>query len=454
MRAKLAIIVGKLLKWCGDLIGRGSITPGTIAIKLYPHLWEYLKLPKTVIAVTGSSGKGSVTSMITKVLRDSGYQVVYNDKGSNLTDAVLTSLLGECKLNGKIKGEYLVCEVDERYTKYVFPKIKPNYVVITNLTRDQPPRQGHFDLVFEEIKKAIDDSMHLILNSDDPYLYKFTFDHKGPITYYGIHKNQYSYTKSKFENLNLIYCPKCHKKMTYHYYHFENIGDFECEKCHFQRIKPQYEVTKLDYQTSLMTINQEYQLHMPSNILYCVYNTLACFTVLSLLGLEPKQICEYISNMSYNTKIYDEYTSNGRQVVVLNNKNENSTTFNQSLLYVDQHKEPKTIVIGWKEISRRYHYDDLSWLYDIDFEILKDDSVDKILCVGIHRFDIATRMKYAGIEDKKILVFETLEEMMITLKEKTKGSIYAILNFDYVEPFNTLMNTGDKNENNDRTSLL
>ena len=51
---------------------------------------------------------------------------------------------------------------------------------------------------------------------------------------------------------------------------------------------------------------------------------------------------------------------------VLNNKNENSSTFNQSLLYVTREKKQRTIVIGWKEISRRYNFDDLSWLYDID----------------------------------------------------------------------------------------
>lgn len=444
MRKISAILIGKLLKKIGDMMKRGSITPGHVARKIDPKIWKQLKLPKTIIAVTGSSGKGSVTSMITDVLRKEGKTVIYNDQGSNLPDAILTSILSKCNLKGETKEDVLVCEIDERYTKYLFPSIHPQYVIITNLTRDQPPRQGHFDFVYREIKKAITDDMHLILNADDPYLYKFTFDHKGPITYYGIKKNHYSYKNSMFENLNLIYCPKCHKKLQYNYYHFENIGDFKCPKCGFERMKPKYEITKLDYVERSITINQKYSLHFPFSILYCAYNTLSAFTLLSELNMDKQSIANDISELSSNKKIYDRYPYKGHNIYVLNNKNENSSTFNQSLLFVNEHKEDKNIVIGWKEISRRYHYDDLSWLYDIDFEILKDDSIHKIYCVGNNRYDIATRLKYAGIDEKKIYIYTTLEETVCDIKKKVKENIYAILNFDYVEPFNTLMNCGDE----------
>ena len=53
-------------------------------------------------------------------------------------------------------------------------------------------------------------------------------------------------------------------------------------------------------------------------------------------------------------------------------------------------------------------------------------------------------MKYAGIDNEKIKIYETLEESVSYLKQQTNGDIYAILNFDYVDPFNKLMNVGDK----------
>ena len=98
-----------------------------------------------------------------------------------------------CKINGKIDKDVLVYEIDERYAKYVFDDITPGYVVISNICRDQPPRQGHFDLVYNEIKKALKPDMHLILNGDDPYLQKFILEGNYKVTYYGIGKNKYSY---------------------------------------------------------------------------------------------------------------------------------------------------------------------------------------------------------------------------------------------------------------------
>ncbi len=442
----LSIVIGKALILAGRLLHKGSSLPGEIALKVNKNLFKLFKLPKTVIAVTGSSGKGSISSMLAEIYRQNGYTVAHNYKGSNLSAGIATLLLENCNISGKIKKDVLIFEIDERYTKYVFKDITPGYVVISNICRDQPPRQGHFDLVYEEIKKALKPGMHLILNGDDPYLQKFVIDDKYKVTYYGIEKNKYSYKSNPFSSLNLVYCPKCNNKLEYNYYHFENIGNYECTSCSFKRPKIEYSITNMDYSKSEIVVNNKFKMHIPFNALYCAYNTLAAFTVSALLNLDLEKTCETISNLEGNKKIYDSYSYKNRKVTVLSNKNENSTTFNQSLLYTKRYKELKTIVIGWKEISRRYKFDDLSWLYDIDFEILNSCNIEKVICVGIHRFDIATRIKYAGIDEKNILTFENLNQTEKILKEKTKGDIFAILNFDYVVPFNELMTEGEKNE--------
>ena len=102
-----------------------------------------------------------------------GYKVVYNSSGANLTAGITTTLLENCSLNGTIKGDVLVYEIDERYCKFVFKDITPSHIIITNITRDQPPRQAHYDSVYEAIKNALPKGSHLILNGDDPYTLKF-----------------------------------------------------------------------------------------------------------------------------------------------------------------------------------------------------------------------------------------------------------------------------------------
>ena len=435
----ISVLIGKVIIILGKLLKRGSSFPGVFILKINKKIFKYFKLPKTVIAVTGSSGKGSTSSAIASVLRQNGYTVAHNSAGSNLTYGILTLLLENTKLNGKIKADILVYEIDERYTKYVFKEVKPDYVVITNITRDQPPRQGNPDIVADAIKEGLTDDMHLILNADDPILRQFV--KKNKVTYYGVDKNKYSYKTSKFQSLNTSYCPKCHLKLEYNYYHFEDSGDYYCPSCNFKRPDIDYLVEKINYNKSSIQING-ITVSIPYNILFAVNNIAATYTTCSLLGLKGSDIASAINQIYGNDKIFNVYPYKNRVVTVLNNKNENSSTFNQSLLYVSRFKEKKVIIIGWKEISRRYDYDDLSWLYDIDFELLKKDEVEKIICVGLNRYDIATRLKYAGLE-KNIVVCSDLVEATNYIKDKTKGNIYAIVNFDYVKPFNELMNEGE-----------
>lgn len=433
----LSIFIGKLVIIAGNILKRGSVLPGYISLKINKNLLNQFKLPKKIIAVTGSNGKGSTSKMLATIFKNQGYKVTYNDKDSNLIEGITTALLNDSSLTGKIKSDVLVMEVDERYAKYIFESIKPNILVITNICRDQPPRQGNYDLVSNEILKAIKNDITLVLNGDDPILRRFKTKN---IIYYGINKNKYSYIKNKFNNLNINYCPICNSKLEYNYYTFENNGDYYCSKCDFKRPNLKYNVTKLNYEKNEITINDKYKLNIPYNILFGIYNALTAFTVSEICKLDTNKTIETINNIPKNKKIYNTYNYKNRLVTVLNNKNENNTTFNQSLLYIDRFKELKTIVIGWKEISRRYKYNDISWLYDIDFEILNKHNIDKIICVGENCYDIATRIDLASINKSKIVTFEKLEEATKYIKNKTKGNIYGILNFDYVKPFNDLMN--------------
>lgn len=442
---KLSILAGKSVLWLGDKLHRGSSLPGMIALKLDKQIMNKIKLPKKVIAVTGSCGKGSTSKMIAEVYKNLGYKVAHNYREGNLQYGVMTALIEYSNLNGEMDADVLVLEVDERYTKIVFPIIKPDTVVITNISRDQPPRQGHFDLVLEDIKKALTEDMHLILNADDPYLQKFVLGKKFKTTYYSLDKTKYSTKTSLCGNLNMTHCPKCNSKLEYNYYQFEAIGDYSCTKCSFKKPKSLYNGTKLNYDKRELTINDEYKVTFAFDTLYCVYNTLAALTACCASGLELEDVSNAISTGNYNKKNFNHYTYKNREVYVLNTKNENSSTFNHALMFLNKNKSNlKTIVIGWNVISLRYKYNDLSWLYDIDFEILNKHDIDRVICLGINRYDLATRLKYSGIDSKKIFVYEDLKSAKGSIQRRTKGDIYAIINFNYMDEFNKMMKDGDK----------
>lgn len=436
MKKIFSILIGKIVLKICKAMGRGSSTPGAIAFKFNKNILSDFKLPNKIIAVTGSSGKGSTSKIIAEVYKDLGYKVVYNCNDSNERGAIISTLLGTCHLNGKVDADVCVFEIDERYTKYVFPYIKPTHVVITNITRDQPPRQRHFDFIFEEINRALNSDIHLIMNGDDPYLQLFNLNNKFEITYYGINKLIYDYDTNKFESLNINRCPKCNNVLNYNYYHIEHVGNYKCSNCDFKNPQTLYNITNCDYEKNIITINDKYNINITNNMLFNLYNILAAFTTLAITGLNEKDITKCINKINNDIKIYNNYKINDRQVYVLNNKAENASTYNQSILFTIRNNNLKTIVLGWKEISRRYNFDDLSWLYDIDFELL--NNVDTFICAGPQKYDIANRLKYAGFDEKKIRVFNDLYEAKDDIKN-SKGDIYAILNFDYIKPFNEVL---------------
>lgn len=101
MRRMLAIVVCKLLRFAGKLLGRGSSLPGQFALKVCPDVLGRVKLPSHIIAVTGSNGKTSTVEMIAAILAADGRQVVYNKEGSNQIEGVATLILSHCTLGGR-----------------------------------------------------------------------------------------------------------------------------------------------------------------------------------------------------------------------------------------------------------------------------------------------------------------------------------------------------------------
>ena len=60
-------------------------------------------------------------------------------------------------------------------------------------------------------------------------------------------------------------------------------------------------------------------------------------------------------------------------------KNENNLSYKQSIDYIINTPGKKTIVLGFENSSRRYKENDISWIWDIDFEILNNKNISKIL---------------------------------------------------------------------------
>ena len=412
----------------------GTTMPGRVVLKLFPKSLKKIKYPENVIMVTGSCGKGSTAKLITEVLEKAGMKVCCNRDGANQWEGIATTVMNDTK-GDRLQSDAMVLEVDERYLKLVVRFLRPKYLVVNNITRDQPPRQGDYDIVYGEIMKGIAPETHLIVNGDDPILRKFSLSHRGPITYFGIEKTENSYEWMD-DIKDYLYCPKCGAKMDFGYFHYGSVGSYSCPVCGFKRENISYSITDVDYSNDVITVNGEDSIHVSSHVLFNLYNIVGAYSVCDILGIDRSVTVEALSQDEIMGKIYDEFTVNDRKYTILNCKAENNSTYNLALLYAladNRGQGKKTIVLGHREISRRYVHFDLSWLYDINFEML--DPEDYVVCTGPNALDFAVRAKLAGIRPKNIIVMDDLTGIKEVIEEKTEGNVYGVLNFDYVEPF-------------------
>ena len=228
----------------------------------------------------------------------------------------------------------------------------------------------------------------------------------------------------------MLYCEKCHHKLEYNYVHTGCTGDYYCTNCDFKRKDLNYAITKIE--DNVLTVNEQYQIKSTHSMPYYYFDLLNAFAVTSLLGVDENKIVKTLNDIEVVNKRADNIEFNGRKCEILNGKNENAPSYNQLINYVKEDNDLKTIVFGFEYISMRYPYQDISWLYDIDFELLTN--VDKIICVGDWANDMAARFIVAGYNEEQIIVCKDFSNLKESLNN-SKGTIYALLNMGTEVPF-------------------
>ena len=418
MRFILAMMIGKIIAFVGKLTNRGSNLPGEIALRICPGLFKRFKIEGTILAVTGSNGKTSTANMISHILKDNGFKVVNNAKGSNLTGGVATSLLAAASLNGNVQADYYVFEVDERYSPLIFKDFQPDYLLVTNLFRDQLTRNGNVDIIIEKLTEAIKKDVKLILNGNDPICSSILPDNER--IYYGLKKTALSTEKSINITHDAKVCPKCFGRMTYSYYHYNHIGEYKCENCGYATPELKYVADDLDVESGDFTINGV-KANTTYKALFNVLNTTAAVAICEEIGLDPQKACDSISSFTIMKQRYEEFTFGNRKALMILSKNQNPVSFDQSVSYVlDLDEEKKTVIIVVNNINHTYQKD-TTWLYDISFERFVG-KVQDVICCGERAYDLAVRMKIAGFDENHILVEKNVDKVKPVV-DATEGTL-------------------------------
>jgi len=424
----LAIIVCKLLHWIGKRMGKGSSLPGRYALKLCPDVLGRVRLPERIVAVTGSNGKTSTVEMIAAVLRARGLDVVYNAEGSNQIEGAATLILCHCTLGGRMRGDVLLLESDERYARVTFRYFHPTYFVITNLYRDQLSRNGHSEWVYDSLLPAVHPDTTLLLNADDPLVSCFAIGHP-KVRWFGLEECAVSGKEHRGVYNDGTYCPVCKGRMDYRCYHYAHMGYYRCTQCGHSRAAADYAATAVDLEKGTLTLDGQVTVSLRFCSIYNVYNILAAYAACRECGVSPEDAAAVLSGYLLKNGRRVCFTLGSHPGTLLTSKHENSVAYDTNLRYIARQGGRCTVMVIVDAISRKYYTGETSWLWDIDFDQLACPHVERVCLCGRYVDDLALRFAYTKVPKEKLLCYRSIAEAAEQLRQSGEEPLYVVTCF-------------------------
>lgn len=409
VRFYTALVLARLTYLAIKLLHRSSGTSfvGMMTLKVCPdflaHCRKYIK--NNAITISGTNGKTTTSGLVAHIFEENQNSIIHNVKGANM----LTGIANVFALNIKPfkRFDYAVIESDEAYLTKLYDYFKADYLLVTNLFRDQLDRYGELSTTASFIQNAIDKNkeLKLILNADDPLVTNFG---KGKnAIYYGFEEVEFcseihnATSNAPTEVFNCI----CGKPLQYNKQFFAQEGHYYCAKCGFKRPEPNYKgYIKIysDYSELKIRHNDkdfEFKINLVG--LYNAYNVLGAVACAMENGINYQTIKKAVSTYKSIFGRAERRIINGHKTLIQLIKN--PTGASEVLKTVDL---SSNIVIA---INDNYADGrDISWLWDSDFEQLKN-AQKLVITSGIRAKDMATRLKYAGIPQEKIIVEEDIK---------------------------------------------
>lgn len=423
--AKTAYTVLKLTK-----LSSGTSIIGKFVLKINPNfLANCNKYIDVKINVTGTNGKTTTSGLISHILKNSRYSVINNAMGANMLTGVVNALA--VSLNPFKKADFSVIESDEAYLAKIYDKFDADYLVVTNLFRDQLDRYGELATTKRLIQEGIDkkQNLKLILNADDPLV--ASFEGKDKI-FYGVENVYYKdeTLRGKTQTEEAFNCP-CGKPLKYEKKFFAQQGHYYCD-CGYKRPEVKYKADITLYKDySVLKINgKEYEI--PLIGLFNAYNALAAIALAEEAGIE---------NIEKSLKTFK--VAFGRsEVKYLNGKRtliqliKNPIGANEVLKTIDLDSNI-LIIINDNYADGR----DVSWLWDAEFEMI-NKAKKEIVVSGIRAYDMALRLKYAGVKNIKII--SDIKKAVEFIGESADNNITILPTYTALLKINKLRNLRSK----------
>lgn len=422
IRTNLARLTGKAAKQALRLKGSGgSSLPGKIALHLDPEFLSHVAQNYRVILVTGTNGKTLTTSLIVRILKEAGKDVLTNPTGANMLQGIASVFLSDTSRHAE---KYCVLEVDEATMQYVTAHIKPEIIVFTNLFRDQMDRYGEIETTYQLMVTGAEKQPEalIIANGDAPMFASRALKNK--IKFFGF-AHEPDRDAEAPQNADSVLCPACDQVLRYQLNTYSNLGKYYCPKCAFARPSLTWAVNAIE---TLTLQDATFQIdgttfHLPVAGIYNVYNALAAYAVATTLGIKQADIQKGFTNMQ---KVFGrQETCRIHDKSVMLNLIKNPVGFNQIVDLLALDETPFSLVVLLND--RPADGTDISWIWDGDFERLGSLADGRPLVLsGIRAKDLAVRFEVAGLKQDDIQIESDLSRLADRIQQLPTDQVYVL----------------------------
>lgn len=388
----------------------GSSFPGRIALKINKNVLKKLSDKYHVILVTGTNGKTTTSSILAKILKDAGHSVIHNASGGNMLCSIITLFIAHESDKNK---EIAVVEIDEANVPLYTAIANADYIVCTNIFKDQLDRYGEIYTTLNKIKSGIEKrpNIKMVLNGDEPMFGLL----EGKRLFYGFENNPYKDTETK-SNVEGKLCINCRTKYEYDFYTYNHLGKFYCPKCGYKRPELDYKLSNLNIiDDDHMELEINNDLNISANIggMYNAYNILAAVSMALEIGV-PNDVIEK-SMTTYKARFgrTESFNYNGKEIKIILVKN--PAGFNQGLMVPTYNREDKCgcFILNDNYADGR----DVSWIWDVDFE-RAFTNYKKLYTAGIRKEDMAIRLDNAGYNIDSSCICSSIEDLVEKIKSE------------------------------------
>jgi len=433
-RLSLAVMSGQLTSHATKLLKRGGGTaaPGLIAEKIDPRILSKLtqNLPQGSIMISGTNGKTTTSRLLSGILHHANITTIHNRSGSNLTRGLISTLITHnsqlSTLNSQLLGLF---EVDEAALTSAAELAQPKVLVLNNLFRDQLDRYFELDTLlirWKNVLKNLPESTTVCLNADDPRLATLGHYVKGRVLYFGV-KESKEKLKDLPQSADILACPNCDTTLSYDELYLGHQGKFFCTSCQFRRPELDIHVSgiKLEgLQGSSFTLETpvgKAHAHLGVPGFYNIYNALAATAGAVALGLDLEHITTGLAEFKAVFGRIERIPVGDKEILLTLVKN--PTGFNEVLRLL-QGAENEHLLLVLNDLFADGR--DVSWIWDVDMEKLADQNVP-VVASGIRAWDLAVRLKYAGVRSQILVEENSDKALKLALDQTPKGRTLFVL---------------------------